>query len=374
MKTKTCVVLFLAISLAGCATVDRTWRSVFGGSNPLVGKIWDVKAKRFITQSALIGALEDTDYVILGEKHDNPDHHLLQAEVISDIGKRGKKVKVGFEQFSKDQQEALKTYLDLHPGDAGGIGEAIGWKKLGWPDYKIYEPVFAAALANKYEIFPLGMSEVVKKRVGEKGLEGLDDNLFRELNMDRSLPAGVQALLSEEIRSSHCYKVPDAVLPRMIEMQKARDAVMAYQADAESKRMGAVLIVGNGHARNEWGVPLYLRRINRIAKRATVSFTEVRDEYEKPEIYVEGDNPYDYIWFTPALSRDNPCETHAEELEKLEKAKASLDGSAEKKVEEPAPAPKAKVAKPAVKAKKKATPTKKAVKKVSKQPTKKAAS
>src|SRR4051812_674712 len=47
--------------------------------HPLVGRVWDVKNATFITRDALWAKLVTADYVLLGEKHDNPDHHRLQA-------------------------------------------------------------------------------------------------------------------------------------------------------------------------------------------------------------------------------------------------------------------------------------------------------
>jgi uncharacterized iron-regulated protein len=313
------LVVTLSFTLGGCATVERTWHSLVGGQNPLVGKVWDVRAQKFISQSELVGNLIDADYVLLGEKHDNRDHHELQAEIIRGIARSGKKPRVVFEQIAFDQNAKLAAHLELKPKDSAGIAEVLEWNKSGWPDYKIYEPVFRAALESKLKILGVNMSSREVREVGARGLEALEDDLFRSLHLDREFNRGVIALMEEEIRASHCYMLPDSALPKFTTIQRARDATIAYRAEAAAKQDGAIFILGAGHARNEWGVPVYLRRINKISKIASVAFLEVKPEYTKPEIYIEGNAPFDYVWFTPANESTDACEKHKAELEGMRK-------------------------------------------------------
>ena len=106
-------------------------------------------------------------------------------------------------------------------------------------------------------------------------------------------------------------------------------------------------------ARNEWGIPIYLRRLQKQAKGATIAFVEVKAEYVKPEVYAETEHPYDYIWFTPATDLEDPCEKHKDQLKKLENADAGDEDSAK------AAAPAAPVKKAPAPAKKKKSDSKK---------------
>jgi hypothetical protein len=72
-----------------------------------------------------------------------------------------------------------------------------------------------------------------------------------------------------------------------------------------------VLIAGDGHARNDRGVPAYLRRIEPAARTVSVAFLEVDARRTTPEGYAErlgGRLPYDYVWFAPAVDDEDPCE------------------------------------------------------------------
>ena len=59
-----------------------------GKDNPLVGKIYF--EKEFISEEALSAKLGKADYVLLGEVHDNPDRHRLQALLLKKIVDSGK--------------------------------------------------------------------------------------------------------------------------------------------------------------------------------------------------------------------------------------------------------------------------------------------
>jgi Haem-binding uptake, Tiki superfamily, ChaN len=77
------------VLVAGCAAGPWRWRSPYGLTHPLTGRIWDTRAARFLTEDALIDRLVPARFVLLGEQHDNPDHHGLQGQVIRALVGRG---------------------------------------------------------------------------------------------------------------------------------------------------------------------------------------------------------------------------------------------------------------------------------------------
>src|SRR5215470_11936005 len=75
--------LALALVVAGCAKGGKIeWESQVEQAHPLVGRIWDVWAGAFIGEDALVARLVASRFVLLGERHDNPDHHALQAKLL----------------------------------------------------------------------------------------------------------------------------------------------------------------------------------------------------------------------------------------------------------------------------------------------------
>jgi hypothetical protein len=58
------------------------------------------------------------------------------------------------------------------------------------------------------------------------------------------------------------------------------------------------------------GVPAYLRAREPGAVIAAVAPLEVRDDWTRPLDYaasLDGTLPYDWVWFTPRMSDDDPC-------------------------------------------------------------------
>src|SRR5206468_1524193 len=77
------VALVVAMMIGGCAKGGKIeWESPAERAHPLVGRIWDVKAGAFIGEDVLVARLVASRFVLLGERHDNADHHALQAKLV----------------------------------------------------------------------------------------------------------------------------------------------------------------------------------------------------------------------------------------------------------------------------------------------------
>ncbi|MHA1548233.1 MAG: ChaN family lipoprotein, partial [Alphaproteobacteria bacterium] len=75
----------LTTAFADGAEPWRNWQSPLQADDALVGKIWSSHEKRFVTPRLLADALTEAEFVLLGETHDNADHHRLQAWLIDRI-------------------------------------------------------------------------------------------------------------------------------------------------------------------------------------------------------------------------------------------------------------------------------------------------
>ncbi len=104
------IVGYVACVLAGCS--GMSWKSPLGRNHPLTGRIWDVSSEQFIDRETLVKRLAGADFVLLGERHDNPDHHMLQAEVLRSLIAVGRRPAVGL-KCSASTTPAL--FLDISP-------------------------------------------------------------------------------------------------------------------------------------------------------------------------------------------------------------------------------------------------------------------
>lgn len=313
-----------AAALWGCAVVPGTaplvgpWESPVGREHPLAGRIWDVRAARFADEGALVEALVRGRFVLLGEKHDNADHHRLQVRLVRALIAAGRRPAVLFEMLDADQAPALARYLAAHPTDASGLDAAVDWKRSGWPDWSFYRPIAEAALEAGLPILAANLSRTTTRSLARDGLAALDPRDVARLGLDRPLPPATDAQMAAEIREAHCGSASDAMVGRMVLVQRARDAQMGERMAAAGRDAGAVLIAGFGHGRNDRGIPADLERRVPGARIVSVAFLEVSAGEIEPGAYAAGFErdvlPYDYVWFTPRVDDVDPCEKFKEEL------------------------------------------------------------
>ncbi len=317
------LIVVLALASAACARVSEIeWESSVSREHPLVGRIWDVKGDAFVDERTLAGRLAASRFVLLGERHDNPDHHALQAKLVRGLIAAGRRPAVGFEMFSTDDAPAIARHLALRPKDAAGLGEAVNWKRSGWPDWRFYQPIAQAALDAGLPIVATNLSRAATDALRRNGLAGLGPALVAQLKLELPPTPAVRAAMAQEIRGSHCGQAPEGMLDKMIGIQWARDARLAEALARAGGRDGAVLIAGAGHARRDRGVPAHLARHAPGTGVASVAFLEVDAGAATPVGYAtrfEGSLPFDYVWFTPRVDDVDPCEKFKRDLERLKK-------------------------------------------------------
>lgn len=287
--------------------LDEAWLTKLDRDNALVGKIWDVKAAAFVDVSALVKQLSLARFVLLGERHDNPDHHRLQARIIEQLVQAGRKPAVVFEMLEVAQQGSIEQYRARPDASAAGFGAALAWEHSSWPPFPEYQPIFEAAFAGKLPIFAGNLARADAKALVKQGLSALSAERVSELGLASPLPAPLEASLLDELRGSHCGQLPERLLAPMALAQRARDAQMSKVLATAGASDGAVLIAGGGHARLDRGVPYYLALAAPGVTVASVVWREVRHGEAAPQAYVSEEGPFDYVWFTPRVSDEDPC-------------------------------------------------------------------
>ena len=312
------------VLLIGCSAHDALlgppWEAVVEQDHVLVGRIWNTTEHRFLTPQALVQDVAASRFLILGEKHDNPDQHRIQAWIIGELVSETRRPAVAFEMFSPDQLPALRDHLASHPRDAVGLARAVGWKTSGWPNFALYRPVVEAALQADLKIYPANLSRVELVALRDGDFDALEESFVRRFGLDQPLSTERYAILAEDIRESHCGYVSGAAIPPMIEVQRGRDARMAQSLLDGAQPDGVVLIAGAGHARRDGGVPTYLVLEEPEAKISSVALMEVESGANEPVDYLDGmrTSAFDYLWFTPRVDDVDPCEKFREQLEKLD--------------------------------------------------------
>lgn len=271
-----------------------------GTSAQTEDRIFDVTSGAPLTRAALAERLAGADIVILGEVHDNEEHHQGQAWLVERLQPSG----LAAEMIPQTSEEGVNVFL-AQDGDPGEIGPAIGWNRLGWPDWALYRPIFEAAPLKVVTGGALGR-RIIRQAIGDgagaAAAASADPVLVRAVAT--SLPDGAQAAMEAEMIAAHCDKLPASAAPGMVEAQRLRDASFAAAALRAMEAGGkAVLITGNGHARKDRGVPIYLAKLAPDVSVLSVGFVETELDARTGL----SDQPFDFIWATLPADRPDPC-------------------------------------------------------------------
>jgi len=281
----------------------QRWESELYADHALVGKIWDSRRDQFITADELLPRLEGASYLLLGEKHDNPDHHRLQQHSLDHVLGQGVVSTVAFEMMSSAQQSLLEDLPSRQLSSLDQINEYLEWDNDGW-NWDYYGPLVNSALHAGVSINAANISNEEMMQVYAAPTTAEIAGVLDEQTM---------IALEKDIDESHCGMLPESQFPAMVRVQQARDFAMAASLTADSGAGQKVLIAGNYHIRRDLGVPNYLlhAQSNLDASRiVSLAFMEVAQASDDPSEYLQqfgAVKAYDYIWFTPAVSDEDYC-------------------------------------------------------------------
>lgn len=262
------------------------------GAAALHGRIWDVRAQQFITEAVLYQRAAAARYVLLGEKHDNPQHHARQLAVLQGMAVLGAEPVLAMEQMDSEHQAALAQAQSQGVADAEALADAGQLNRKGWR-WPMYRDLMAFAAERGWPLRAANLSRAEARQIA------LGDTT-------PALPvasAAQQAVLEDDVVQGHCGQRPEpARLARTVLAQRARDARMAQVLDAAGAAV--VLIAGSGHVRSDRAVPRYLAE---PARALSVGLVETTDWLATPSQYdLAG---FDLVWFTAPAQRPDLCAT-----------------------------------------------------------------
>ncbi|MDP3516815.1 MAG: ChaN family lipoprotein [Pseudohongiella sp.] len=300
------IVCTLLLTLSGTSLVlhasdgSAPWQSDLHADHALVGQIWDTQAQRFVSQDALLEKLANSHTLLLGEKHDNPDHHRLRLSLLERLLDTGQPALLAMEMLTESQQTAINALSASQPLPGSETWQSMLTWDDGWT-WEFYEPALRAGLTTGSRIVAGNISS---------------DTMMQVYRADTSEAIAAPALLNttqlqrltEEIDVSHCGMLPAAQIPPMVRVQQARDQHMANALTTPGDFSRRILLAGNFHIRHDLSVPNYLPE--EFDRPLALAFLEVDPAALQASDYLSdaaGDRVYDFIWFTPAIRGDDYC-------------------------------------------------------------------
>lgn len=266
------------------------WQSPEGRDDADLGVIRDLRSGERLTPQQLLDRLAAAPRVLVGEQHDNPDHHALELWLARALANRRPSGSVLMEMINPNQQPRV---VAAQAAAAGGetptdLLGALAWQP-GW-DWSLYGPLVTWLVKQPTPLLSanLDRGEIMRIYAEQPQLKGV-----------RSSTDVVRNSLLDDIRESHCGLLPENQLPAMLAVQQQRDRRMAESLKAAPEP--ALMIAGGFHARRDLGVPLHLEDLGAGQGTQVLMLAEVGRTVAPAQA--------DYVWYTPALPPTDYCAT-----------------------------------------------------------------
>ncbi|MFS2201298.1 ChaN family lipoprotein [Pseudomonas sp. Pseusp3] len=253
-----------------------------------LGVIRELATGRTLTPRELVERLAVAPRVLVGEQHDNPDHHALQLWLLRELAAQRPQGSLLMEMLNPDQQARVDAAqaaarAGQPPADAF---EALAWQ-ANW-DWSVYGALVTYALRQPYPLLAANLDRAQIMQIYKQR---------PVLTGEASTTQQVQTTLLDDIRQSHCGLLPEAQMPAMLAVQQQRDRRMAERLMAAPAP--ALLLAGAFHVRKDLGVPLHLKDLGAGADNAVLILAEAGKT-------VTGESA-DYVWYTAAQPEQDHC-------------------------------------------------------------------
>ncbi len=256
-----------------------------------IGQILDLKSGEVFSFDQLIEQIASKDLIFIGEVHDNPEHHLIQVQILQALMDRFGPVTIAMEFFPKSQQPTLDRYLQGELTESEFL-RAVNWKG-GWSfDYHFYRPLMLLARRNALGILAINASRDTVKKVARHGLQSLEIDERNKLAKDIDLNNEAHRDYLRKVYAQHGHRELKK-FNYFYEAQCVWEDTMAQNLAEylRENREKLVVFVGNGHIVNKFGIP------DRTIRRFPVSMVTIMP-YPLNESEAIRKETADYVWLT----------------------------------------------------------------------------
>ena len=232
--------------------------------------VLDQNGPRAIAGSELIARMARRDVVLLGEHHDERDHHLWQLQTLAALHAARPDMVIGFESFPRRVQPVLDRWT-AGEIDASRFLREVEWDRIWGLPPDLYLPLLHFARINRIPVIALNVEKSLTEAIAARGLDAIApaqrEGVTRPAAASSEYERYLFDVYKNHARAGTAGAAPtprDSAFRRFVEAQTMWDRAMAEALatrvkSAASKPPLAVGIVGAGHVRNGYGVAHQLR-------------------------------------------------------------------------------------------------------------------
>lgn len=273
----------MVLGLSGCAVLPWTGQHE---------RIIEQATGREISCAELARQVAASDFVLLGEQHDQAAHHQRRGALMLQVKTLGPApVAVVAEHLPRG---ARVVFGD----DLLGSLRAAGFRGDLW-EWPMHQALFASVAATAWPLTGGNLRDDELRSVMKQGPSALPPAV-QALLARAPLDAAAQAALDADLTAAHGGSIPPDRLHAMRMAQRARDASMLTALQASGAHP-AVLVAGNGHVRQDYGVPQLIRSAQPTARVLSVGLLSIGQ--------LEGGaaRPYSHLWVVDPAQPQRAC-------------------------------------------------------------------
>ena len=268
-----------------------------------VGEIVRLETGETITFHQLIQELEAKELIFIGEVHDNPEHHLLQVQILQALIDRHGPVTLAVEFFQEPQQNIIDHYLQDNATEDEFLQD-VNWARTWSFHYHYYRPLILLSKDKKCKVIALNAPRDIVKKVARSGLAGLEPEERSQLADKIDLSNKEHRAYLREIYNEHSFNDLKK-FEYFYEAQCVWEDTMAENISdyVEKDKNKMVVLTGNGHIINKFGIP------NRAAGRVQVRAATILLYAVKGSATIKKEMA-DFVWLTGACSKQYSMTLH----------------------------------------------------------------
>lgn len=238
----------LALPRGGECRAERSVRRVSDG--------------KIISFSRMMDEIKGTQVVVIGENHDNHEHHQLQLEVIDAFHQANRPLAIGLEMFNADNQRQLDRWVSGKLDEPGFIRLYYDNWRMPWP---LYCEIFLYARDHGIPLIGLNIDQSIPGKVARQGFASLTPKELRKV--PPGITCNVDAAYMAFIRRAYMTHTRDEKsFVHFCEAQKLWNVAMASRIiDYFKRHVGETMVVlaGGGHALKK-GMPAEIAHASRL--------------------------------------------------------------------------------------------------------------
>jgi len=237
---------------------------------------WTVPGAGRIAAAEILRRSAKAQVVLLGEHHDDVDHHRWELQTTAALAALRKNLVIGFEMFPRRVQGALDRWVANELSEEEFL-KASDWSRVWGYDPALYLPLFHFARINRIPMLALNVERELVRSVRSGGLASVPAE--KREGVSRPAPAGESYLerlfqsYAQHPENAHAAPArTDTGFQRFVEAQLLWDRAMAQaMVEAGTRHPDALIvgIMGSSHVENGEGVQHQIESLG-IAQVATL--------------------------------------------------------------------------------------------------------